>query len=714
MQSSPLYSWALSDESRFAEVTDSPDYKESGLKKLKSKSWESIARWEKENEFLFALIEDESEWLMHLFPDETVAAETFFTDIEDGVLLCKLARFCQNYAEEHAAKEKEKGNSNTPRVPIFLFHIHSRAKCKRSAVGTFGKFMRRENVELFLKWCRAHRIPEPFLFESNDVVERTEEHGMRENAREIVLCLMEVARLGVKWGVDPPKLIQLEREIELEEQMEENGGGGNYTNLLYDSGSISPTSTVDSGVYETSSSTGGDSMYNYNLNQNHLYHGTNSNSNVTLHHHNQDGSTSARPLFDSLDEEADYSHDDDEHYRDTIDSGQGSRRKIILDSSGRRKQIDDNDDREAHERSYGKDYAEDSDARISVHISSLDATSHTVGEERDNNNHSNSHNNSHNAASIMINHHCSDDDDRCDNNSGNVSLNYTDLNVRGDKSTISKDSHNNTHTSNSNKNLTRGNDGEDSNSGSPGDPNDTSRNIECSSIGRTNNRDTTNYNRSASGDLTNSDILSKSNQVSDSSKDGVCRDGNTSNGHYGNTGYDNNSDPNRSQNDTSNFRNNLNTSVTDQPIDGTIKQIGHGNSGFPRRAIGDLDGRDSTDSNSRESSSSNKLRDSFDNRDKSCLGGKNHDINNSPQGERGETNNSQGDRNETEIGLKGERADERRTSLDMKSRRRLNVKKHPHHNNQQGGKLNSSNIQDARRKSVELPKTELHSKVNRL
>ena len=99
-KSSPLYCWALDDQERFTEVTDSPDYKESGLKKLKSKSWESIARWEKENEFLFALIEDESEWLLHLFPDETIAAPSFFTDIEDGVLLCKLARLCQNYAEE--------------------------------------------------------------------------------------------------------------------------------------------------------------------------------------------------------------------------------------------------------------------------------------------------------------------------------------------------------------------------------------------------------------------------------------------------------------------------------------------------------------------------------------------------------------------------------------------------------------------------------------
>jgi len=237
VQSSPLYTWALGDQDKFTEVTDSPDYKASGLKKLKSKSWESIARWEKENEFLFALIEDESEWLLHLFPDAIVSSETFFKDIEDGVLLCQVARLCQKYAEDHSSEHHT-------HVPLFPIHIHSTKKCR----GGFGKFMRRENVELFLKWCRLHKIPEPLLFESNDVVERTEQDGMRENAREIVLCLMEVARLGVKYGVDPPKLIQLEKEIELEEQMDASSMDGSISPISIDSG----VDTMDSSSLYTS------------------------------------------------------------------------------------------------------------------------------------------------------------------------------------------------------------------------------------------------------------------------------------------------------------------------------------------------------------------------------------------------------------------------------------------------------------------------------
>ena len=195
------------------EVAETLTYRESGLKKLKSGSRESIARWEKENEFLFTLIEDECDWLSRLFPEEKIDSGFFFQYLEDGVLLCKLSKLCQSYSDEYASR------NNMP-LRTFNIVIHPRTKCR----GKIGQFMSRENVELFLKWCRHHNIPEPLLFESNDVVEKTEQDGLREGAREIVLCLMEVARLGVKWGVEPPKLIQLEQEIEQEERLDVASG----------------------------------------------------------------------------------------------------------------------------------------------------------------------------------------------------------------------------------------------------------------------------------------------------------------------------------------------------------------------------------------------------------------------------------------------------------------------------------------------------------
>ncbi len=192
----------------------------SGLRRLKSRSWGSVRRWEKENEFLFAMIEDEADWLGCLFPDEIIAPEFFFFSLEDGVLLCKLALLIQEYADKY-------GEANEVEIPKYVFKFHPRSRTR----GQLGQFRARENVTEFLTWCRKHCIPEVILFESNDVVQ-TDGDELREGAREVVICLMEIARKACKYGVKPPKLIIMEREIELEEKREQCG---------------SPTS-VDSGV----------------------------------------------------------------------------------------------------------------------------------------------------------------------------------------------------------------------------------------------------------------------------------------------------------------------------------------------------------------------------------------------------------------------------------------------------------------------------------
>ena len=155
------------------------------------------------------MIEDESEWLAGLFPEEIIAPEFFFFALEDGVLLCKLANLIQGYAVKY-------GKEHSVEIPESNIKYHPRNKTR----GQLGQFRARENVTSFLGWCRKHRVPEVILFESNDVVQ-TED--LREGAREVVICLMEVARRSVKYGVKPPKLILLEKEIDEEERTENLG-----------------------------------------------------------------------------------------------------------------------------------------------------------------------------------------------------------------------------------------------------------------------------------------------------------------------------------------------------------------------------------------------------------------------------------------------------------------------------------------------------------
>jgi hypothetical protein len=72
-----------------------------------------------------------------------------------------------------------------------------------------GTFLARDNIANFIAWCRALGIPDVLLFETEDLVSR-------KNEKSVVLCLLEVARQGSKFGMLVPCLIQLEQEIDAE------------------------------------------------------------------------------------------------------------------------------------------------------------------------------------------------------------------------------------------------------------------------------------------------------------------------------------------------------------------------------------------------------------------------------------------------------------------------------------------------------------------
>ena len=184
-----------------------PESHKGNLKRLKTSSTGGFQRWEKENELLWAMLEDETEWLAKLFPDIVITSELFFYALEDGVVLCRLANLIQKTAEEY-------GRKNKVQVPSKRFKFHTSIQKKNKQLALFKS---RENVQGFLTWCRQIGISDSILFESNDVVEADE---CREGCREVVICLMEIARRasGAFKFTPIPKLIQLEKEIEIEEQ----------------------------------------------------------------------------------------------------------------------------------------------------------------------------------------------------------------------------------------------------------------------------------------------------------------------------------------------------------------------------------------------------------------------------------------------------------------------------------------------------------------
>lgn len=148
---------------------------------------------------MVAMREDLAPWLSHILSLE-ITVETLMEDLETGVVLCRLANAIQRTGEHFLLH-------HCVQVPRNAFPPCGVTYKERTAFR--GSFIARDNVANFIRWSRELGVSDIMMFETEDLV-------LHKNEKSVILTLMEVARLSVKFGVEPPDLVRMENEIDQE------------------------------------------------------------------------------------------------------------------------------------------------------------------------------------------------------------------------------------------------------------------------------------------------------------------------------------------------------------------------------------------------------------------------------------------------------------------------------------------------------------------
>lgn len=163
-----------------------------------------LVPYKTKDEYMYAMKEDLAEWFTCLYK-LSINVENFFEFLDTGVILCEHANKVRVFANERDKKGLNGGvQSNFVKgLQIPQYEVQYKFNVKPQS------FQARDNISNFITWTRNLGIPEVLSFETDDLV-------LRKNEKSVILCLLEVARVGAKLGMLAPTIVRMEEEIDAE------------------------------------------------------------------------------------------------------------------------------------------------------------------------------------------------------------------------------------------------------------------------------------------------------------------------------------------------------------------------------------------------------------------------------------------------------------------------------------------------------------------
>jgi len=193
--------YGVSRNQHVNEISDEAQHEISAA--IHASARQSIRPYNSQDEYLFAMKEDLSEWLAILH-SESINEYSFFRKLESGILLCKHANTVTLHAEEFQISNPHHPILNQLKVPQNQVRFNEGKHVKAES------FFARDNVAQFINYCRIDlSISDTIMFETEDLV-------LRKNEKNFILTLLEVARRGAKFGMEAPTIIKMELEIDRE------------------------------------------------------------------------------------------------------------------------------------------------------------------------------------------------------------------------------------------------------------------------------------------------------------------------------------------------------------------------------------------------------------------------------------------------------------------------------------------------------------------